>query len=83
MKIKRFYGSVRNKAAVAGGLLIGATSQAFAVVDTSGATTAITDAQTAVLSIVAAGGAALIAVALGRVAWTAGAKFVSRLGGRA
>lgn len=47
-KFKRFYGSVKNQAAVAGGVALGLVgSSAHAAIDTAGVTTALTDAGTA------------------------------------
>ena len=44
---------------------------------------AITSAVTTILAIVAAGGAGYITIKLALVGWTVGAKFISRLGGKA
>lgn len=53
-KVKQFYGSVKNKAAVAGGLMIGASSAMAVGPDYSSITSGI-DASTVVTAIIAMG----------------------------
>lgn len=81
-KVKQFYGSVKNKAAVAGGLLL-TTGVAFAQEAPTTPEAAISSAQTTILALIAVGGAAGIAIKLASVGWEVGAKLLGRLRGKA
>lgn len=61
-KVKQFFGSYRNQAAVAGGTALGLVSQfSQAAIDTTGITSAMTDAGTAIALV----GAAYVVVKVG------------------
>ena len=60
-KFQRFYGSVKNKAAVVGASVLGLSTQAHAAMDTTAVTAALTDAGTAAAVV----GAAVLVVLVG------------------
>jgi hypothetical protein len=82
-KAKVFFGSVKNKAAVAGALMLNTALVMAQETTPSTPESAISDGQTKILALIALAGAAYIAIALASTSWEVGAKLVKRLKGKA